>query len=204
MTQNKPLRIALTGRMRSGKSTIADHLWLKHDFAKVSFASSLKQLADRLFSHLYEPIYEDCSISEGGRSVKEYRKPRALLQTLGQKLREIDEDVWIKQAEQDVELAEAWRSTAGVVIDDLRQPNEYEWARANGFIIIRVEADEALRLKRAEQAGDSFSEEDLAHDTEQHSDKFDVDYTIVNNGDMDELERQVDEILSDIKAKGRR
>src|SRR5690625_4501378 len=200
MTQNKPLRIALTGRMRSGKSTIADHLWLNHDFAKVSFASSLKQLADRLFSHLYEPIYEDCPFSEGGRTVKEYRKPRALLQELGQKMREIDEDVWIKQAEQDVELAEAWRSTAGVVIDDLRQPNEYEWARANGFIIIRVEASDDLRLERAKQAGDSFNEEDLAHDTEQHVDKFDVDYTIVNDGDLDDLKRRVDEIMGEIKS----
>lgn len=204
MTQNKPLRIALTGRIRSGKTTIADHLWLKHDFARVSFASELKHVADHLFSHLYEPIYEDCPFSEGGRTIKEYRKPRALLQTFGQKMREIDEDVWIKQAEQDVKLAEAWRSTAGVVIDDLRQPNEYEWARANGFIVIRVEASEALRLKRAEQAGDSFSKEDLAHDTEQYVDKFDVDYTIVNDGDMNELERQVDEILAEIKAKGGR
>lgn len=204
MTQNKPLRIALTGRMRSGKSTIADHLWLNHDFAKVSFASSLKQLADRLFSHLYEPIYEDCPFSEGGRTVKEYRKPRALLQELGQKMREIDEDVWIKQAEQDVELAEAWRSTAGVVIDDLRQPNEYEWARANGFIIIRVEASEELRLRRAKQAGDSFSAEDMAHDTEQHADGFSVDYVITNDGDLDDLKRQVDEIMSEVKAKGGR
>lgn len=204
MTQNKPLRIALTGRIRSGKTTIADHLWLKHDFARVSFASSLKLTADRLFSHLYEPIYEDCPFSEDGRSIKDYRKPRALLQELGQKMREIDEDVWIKQAEQDVKLAEAWRSTAGVVIDDLRQPNEYDWARTNGFIIIRVEASESMRLERAKQAGDSFNEEDLAHDTEQHVDKFDVDYTIVNDGDLDELERQVDEILAEIKAKGGR
>src|SRR5690625_4156242 len=204
MTQNKPLRIALTGRMRSGKSTIADHLWLNHDFAKVSFASSLKQLADRLFSHLYEPIYEDCPFSEGGRTVKDYRKPRALLQELGQKMREIDEDVWIKEAEQDVKLDEAWRGTAGVVSEGLRQPDEHECAGANGFIIIRVEADEALRLKRAEQEGDSFSAEDMAHDTEQHVDGFSVDYTIVNDGDMNDLERQVDEIMGEIKAKGRR
>src|SRR5690625_4633837 len=165
MTQNKPLRIALTGRMRSGKSTIADHLWLNHDFAKVSFASSLKQLADRLFSHLYEPIYEDCAFSEGGRTVKEYRKPRALLQTLGQKLREIDEDVWIKQAEQHVELAEAWRSTAGVVIDDLRRPNQDEWAQATGFTAIRVKANQDTRPARARAAGDDFSVAELRQET---------------------------------------
>ena len=190
-----PIRIALTGKLRSGKSTIADILWLNYDFEKVSFATTLRQVAELLFGHMHEYNNE---------SPTGYSKPRALLQTLGQKMREIDEDVWVRQAEQAVLWAEDSRRTAGVVIDDLRQPNEYEWARANGFIIIRVEADEALRLKRAEQAGDSFSEEDMAHDTEQHVDKFDVDYTIVNNGDMDELERQVDEIMSDIKATNRR
>ena len=61
-----------------------------------------------------------------------------------------------------------------------------------------------MRLKRAERAGDSFSAEDLAHDTEQYVDKFDVDYTIVNDGDLDELRRRVDEIMGEIKAKGGR
>jgi len=204
MTQNKPIRIALTGRMRSGKSTIAEHLWLKYEFAKISFANSLKIMADRLFSHLYEPIYEDCPFSEGGRSIKGYRKHRALLQELGQKMREIDENVWIRQAEQSMKVFENLRSTKGVVIDDLRQPNEYEWARANGFIVIRVEASESLRIERAERSGDSFSEEDLAHDTEKHVDIFAVDYTITNDGDLNDLKRQVDEIMSEIKAKGGR
>lgn len=195
MTQNKPIRIALTGKLRTGKSTIADHLWLNYDFEKISFATTLRQVAELLFGHMHEYNNE---------SPTGYSKPRALLQTLGQKMREIDEDVWIRQAEQAVLWAEDSRRTAGVVIDDLRQPNEYDWARANGFIIIRVEASEELRLRRAKQAGDSFSEEDLAHDTEQHVEGFSVDYTIINDGDLDDLKRQVDEIMSEIKAKGGR
>jgi len=200
----KPLRIALTGRMRSGKSFIADYIQYKYGFDRVSFAAGLKRVSDDLFAHLYEPIYEDCPFSDDGKHRVGYRKPRAILQAVGQKMREIDEDVWIKQAEQTMRVYENLRSTKGVVIDDLRQPNEYEWTRANGFIIIRVEASEDLRLKRAEQAGDSFSEEDLAHDTEQHAEGFSVDYTIVNDGDLDDLKRQVDEIMSEIKAKGGR
>ena|SRR5690625_976863 len=202
MTQNKPIRIALTGRMRSGKSTIADHLWLKYDFAKVSFGSPIRRIADEYFSHLYEEVTEVCEFT--GLETKKERKPRALLQNIGQLLRQIDEDVWIKQAESSVEVWQNYRDVHGIVIDDLRQPNEYEWARENNFVIIRVEADEAMRLRRSEQEGDSFNEEDLTHDTEQHSDNFSVDYTITNDGDLDELERQVDEIMSDIKAKGGR
>src|SRR5699024_3786567 len=201
MTQNKPIRIALTGRMRSGKSAAAAYMTVKHGFKSISFAGALRRVADDLFEHLYEPIYEDCPFSEDGKHRISWRKPRALLQTLGQKLREIDEDVWIKQAEQSMRVYEGMRSTAGIVIDDLRQPNEYDWARANGFIIIRVEASDDLRLERAKHAGDSFSAKDLAHDTEQHVDKFDVDYTIVNDGDMIDLKRQVDEIMGEIKAK---
>src|SRR5690554_1442809 len=193
MTQNKPLRIALTGRMRSGKSTIADYLWLTHGFAKVSFASSLKLTADRLFSHLYEPIYD-------GRSIREYRKPRALLQELGQKLREIDEDVWIKQAEQSMRVFENYRTTAGIVIDDLRQPNEYEWARANGFVIVRVIAPETDRIERAIELGDDFDIADLTHETESYIDTFDVDYEIVNDGSIEDLERKVGEIIAEIKV----
>src|SRR5690625_6079228 len=97
-------------------------------------------------------------------------------------MREIDPQVWIRRAEAMARFEADRRSTAGVVIDDLRQPNEYEWARANGFIIIRVEASDDLRLERAEQAGDSFNEEELAHDTEQYVDKFNVDYTVVDDG----------------------
>lgn len=193
MTQNKPLRIALTGRMRSGKSTIADYLWLTHGFAKVSFASSLKLTADRLFSHLYEPIYD-------GRAIREYRKPRALLQELGQKLREIDEDVWIKQAEQSMRVFENYRTTAGIVIDDLRQPNEYEWARANGFVIVRVIAPETDRIERAIELGDDFDIADLTHETESYIDTFEVDYEIVNDGSIEDLERKVGEIIAEIKV----
>src|SRR5699024_11540034 len=93
----KPLRIALTGRMRSGKSAAADYMTVKHGFKSISFASAIRSVADDLFEHLYEPIYEDCPFSEDGRTVKGYRKPRALLQQLGQAMRSIDEDVWIKQ-----------------------------------------------------------------------------------------------------------
>src|SRR5699024_11446627 len=97
-------------------------------------------------------------------------------------MRKLDENIWIRHVEQASESDKLFPEYKGVVIDDLRQPNEYEWARANGFTIIRVGASDDLRLERAKQEGDSFSADDLAHDTEQHSDKFDVDYEINNNG----------------------
>src|SRR5699024_11102304 len=148
-----------------------------------------------------EEYGEPCPF-DGKRDTR-VKKPRKLYQDFGQAMRQLDEDIWIRHVEQAIESDKLFPDYKGVVIDDLRQPNEYEWAKAIGFTIIRVEASEDRRLKRAEQAGDSFSAGDLAHDTEQHSDKFDVDYEINNNGDKGALRRKVDEIMSEIKAENK-
>ena len=180
-------KILIVGKLRSGKSEIARHLKHNHGFEEITFGGMLKFYADKIFNHG----------DTGG-------KPREIYQKFGQACRQVDENVWVKHADFAYRMALDSRATRGIVVSDGRQPNELVWARANGFIIIRVEASESMRLERAKQAGDIFNEGDLAHDTEQHVDKFDVDYTIVNDGSLSDLKRQVDEIVGDIKAKGGR
>lgn len=181
------VKIALCGRLRSGKDTIANHLYIKYGFSQVAFGDALKKNAHATFPW-----------------VSEFSKPRALYQQFGQLMREIEPDVWIKHAERAVKGAVDFRtgsgeSQVGVVITDLRQPNEYEWARANGFTIIRVTAPDEDRLLRAKLAGDSFTEADLEHETESHIDGFAVDYEIENGGSVDDLKRRIDEIMEAIQ-----
>lgn len=195
------IRIAITGKMRSGKTTAAKYLWTNYDFKILSFGEPIKRIADEYFKHLYEPIYENCPFSDNGKSIAGYKKPRKLLQQIGQLFRQIDEDVWIKRAEQTMKYYEQYRDTRGIVIDDLRQPNEYEWARANGFVIIRINAPDSLRIERAKAAGDDFDINDLTHETERHIDGFAVDYEIDNAHSLEELERQIDEIIAKIKTR---
>ena len=194
------IKIALTGKMRSGKTSAAIHLLAEYGFETLSFGGKLKLFADEIFacSDVYkpEPIYEDTPI---GRHVVGYRKPRRLYQDFGQAMRQLDPDIWIKHAEAKLKSSEAER----IVIDDLRQPNEYEWARANGFVIIRVNAPEYLRIERAEAVGDNFDIADLTHETEKHVDTFAVDYEVNNNGDIRDLERQIDEIMTEIGVNSR-
>lgn len=174
------LKIALTGKLRSGKDVIADRLFTEHGFElPISFGSSLKYYADKIFD-----------VSEG------YAKPRKLYQQFGQLCRTIDEDVWVKHAEFSVKQALDRRSTTGIVISDLRQPNEYDWCKRNGFVIVRVTAPDEIRLERARQAGDIFDADDLAHETESYVDSFEVDAEIANDGTLDELYAQVDEFIS--------
>src|SRR5690554_2116514 len=206
MTDGNPLRIVFTGKLRSGKTLAARHLTLHHGFERVSFGDALKRVSDELFegSSVYqaEPIEVDCPFSEGGKATQGYRKPRKLYQDVGSALRALDPDVWIRQAERSMRVWESYRDTRGIVIDDLRQPNEYEWAKANGFVIIRVNANEDTRLARAQAEGDAFSIEDLRHETEQYVDGFVVDYDIWNDGDdIGELERKVDEIMAELNEK---
>jgi dephospho-CoA kinase len=180
------IKIALTGKMRSGKDTVANHFYIRYGFDRVAFGDALKKNAHATFPW-----------------VSEFSKPRALYQQFGQLMRQIEPDVWIKHAEQAVKGAIDFRvntgaEKVGVVISDLRQPNEYEWARNNGYTIIRVTAPDEDRLMRAKSAGDDFNEADLEHETESHIDGFAVDYTVENSGTVDDLKRKVDEIMEAI------
>ena len=180
------IKIALTGKMRSGKDTVAVHLAFEHGFEyPIAFGDKLKRTFHELFPW-----------------VSAQSKPREGYQRFGQLIRkEFDEDVWVKHLASTVEFLEDSRKTRGIVITDLRQPNEYEWCHANGFIIVRVTAPDELRIARAKAAGDNFSADDLAHETERHVDRFEVDYEIANDGTVDELTAKVDEIIDDIKRK---
>jgi dephospho-CoA kinase len=181
------VKIALTGKLRSGKDTVANHLYIRHSFNRVAFGDALKKNAHATFPW-----------------VSEFSKPRALYQKFGQLMRqEFDEDVWIKHAEQAVKGAidfnvNTGAERVGVVLTDVRQPNEVAWCRKNGFTIIRVTAPDEDRLWRAKLAGDDFTEADLDHETESHIDSFDCDYEIHNDGSLADLQRKVDEIMEAI------
>lgn len=181
-------KIALCGKMRSGKDVIAHHLYIRYRYDKVAFGDALKRLAHETFP-----------------DVGVLSKPRALYQQFGQLMREIDPDVWVKHVERRIEGTINYRKSTddniGVVITDLRQPNEYEWARANGFTIIHVTAPDELRVERAIAAGDDFTEADLSHETEQHVDGFEVDAEIVNDGTVEELQAKVDAIVAKLEAE---
>jgi dephospho-CoA kinase len=182
------IKVALTGKMRSGKDTVAVHLFILRGFSRVAFGDALKRNAHAAFPW-----------------VPNTPKPRSLYQKFGQIMRqEFDEDIWIKHTELSVRAAIDYRvniigaEQVGVVITDLRQPNEYEWARANGFTIIRVTAPDEDRIARAIAAGDDFTVHGLTHETELAIDGFAVDYEIVNDGSVDDLKAQVDEIMEAI------
>jgi hypothetical protein len=184
---NPPIKLALCGRLRSGKDTAARYLTLFYDFHSFAFADPLKRYLHEIFPHVpREP------------------KPRRLLQLFGQKMREIDPDVWVNLTMHKIdEYLRLHPCECGgsalkprVVVTDCRQQNEFDRLRAEGFVFVRINADEKLRIQRALEAGDDFTAEDLAHETELLVDSFDVDYEVYNDRTPEYLYRQLDAIMT--------
>lgn len=136
-----PLLIGLTGRMSSGKSTVADHLCREHGFHDFTFAEPLKaglcailgitleELELRKRSSL--PIFPgyDTGI-------------RGLLQTLGTEWGRscVHQRFWLDLADQRLtRLAnESQEGPAGVVISDVRFENEANFVRERGGVVIHI------------------------------------------------------------------
>jgi dephospho-CoA kinase len=181
------IKISLTGKLRSGKDTAARHLYIKYGFTTVAFGDALKKHAHATFPW-----------------VSEFSKPRALYQQFGQLMRQIEPDVWIKHAEQAVKGAIDFRvntgaERVGVVITDVRQQNEVDWCRENGFTLIRITAPDENRIARAIAANDDFTVNDLTHETELAIDGFAVDFTVNNDKDIEHLISQIDQIFNDLE-----
>ena len=119
------MKIAVTGKMCSGKTTLCNYLCeIEPRFQIFSFGKKVKQVASDLFQ--MDPLVKD----------------RTLLTGIGQKMREIDKDVWVNYVIQqckDVEYC---------LVDDLRYQNEYEALVKNGFKIIQLNISDGLQEYR--------------------------------------------------------
>src|SRR5699024_6422004 len=182
MAKSKGNLIALTGKLRSGKTTASTHISAIYGHSALSFGSYVNYYAGQIFG------------------TNTNKKPRKLLQDFGQAMRKIDENVWVRKLEGTKEMYERVFDKTRFVIDDLRQPNEYRWARENGFTIIRINSAEDVRIEQAKKEGDEFTEKDLAHDTERYVDEFEVDYEVNNNGDYNDFIKQIDNIMEDLNV----
>ena len=183
-------RIAITGKARSGKTELSHYAWMLYGFKEFDFSAVLKDEFHRLFPHIPRDP-----------------KPRAYYQKFGQWLREIDPDIWVKMTMAKVheycfeDALNKVNHKPKVLVNGVRQPNEYRRLKDEGFVIIRVNASDDLRIERAEKAGDVFTEADLSHDTEMHIDTFEVDYEINNVGTIGDMYDQFDTIMRELGVK---
>jgi len=122
------MKIAIYGKMCSGKSTIANLLKEYDDRFKIySFGKKIKIIAKELFNMDLE------------------NKNRSLMIDIGTKMREIDEDVWVNY------ILKETKDEEFCIIDDLRFQNELDLLEKNGWCIIFLNISKELQIMRIKE-----------------------------------------------------
>jgi hypothetical protein len=211
--------IGICGFIGSGKDTIADYLVNIHEFRRESFANSLKDAVAHVFGW-------DRTMLEGRtKHSREWRDqvdtwwaerlnmpdltPRLMLQLWGTEVcrRGFHDDIWIASLENKLR-----NSQDDVAISDCRFPNEIKAIRQQGGVVIRV-----VRGPEPEWYQDAVDMN--AGNTNMHwaiakmnMDKLKIhasetawvgtnfDAVIDNNGSMDQLYSQINDLLQDLRA----
>ena len=117
------MKVAICGKMCSGKSTLANHIMRTFPgYRKYAFGQRVKDLCTELF--------------------KMKGKDRPLLIKFANSIRDIDPDVWINQVLQQTE------GTRNCIIDDVRYQNEVDALIRDGWTFIQLHVPYGIQKKR--------------------------------------------------------
>ena len=206
--------IGLVGFIGAGKGTVGDLLEQK-GFIKDSFAKPLKDACAVMFGWPRDLLEGDTEESRNWReqpddfwSEKMGKKfsPRLALQLLGTEAgREVfHKDIWVNSL-----LKRA--GDKNVVITDVRFKNELKFIQKNNGIVIRVKRgpepewyEDAIKVNKGDRhigwalAKDRLKRKGIhVSETDWVGSKF--DYTIENDGTLEDLGKKVDGLLQFIK-----
>jgi hypothetical protein len=201
--------IGLVGFIGSGKGTVGDILEV-HGFTKDSFAKPLKDACSIMFGWPRELLEGDTEVSRKWREEPDsfwsekfgYSfTPRLALQLMGTEAGRnvFHQDVWV------ISLLNRAKGK-DVVVTDVRFKNEINYIQQNGGVIVRVRrGEEPEWYKLAEDAAAGFSSAIMGmKDKGIHQSEWDwigseFNYTIDNDGTVNELGNKVKELLQFIR-----
>lgn len=175
--------VGMIGRKRTGKDTVAGVLATEFGFEKAAFADPLREVVEAI-----DPIVDYRTSYKTGPGVivpvryseavrvrtyegakDAYPEVRQVLQRLGTDgIRKLDTDFWVRIA-----LGRIDARTTPLVLTDVRFPNEAETIVDRGGWIVRVLRD--------------GTKTDGEHVSESALDDYPEDFTISNNGTLEEL-----------------
>lgn len=151
------MKIAIVGNICSGKTTLANTLSKRYNLQRIAFADSVKYYVKDIFNVEY--------------------KDRKLIQDFAEKMREIDQDIWVKKVEDKIKDKE------DIVIDDLRFLNEYKMLKDNNFFIVKLKISKETQIQRINQLYREHAKEHierLNHISESYIDSLKEDLLITN------------------------
>lgn len=163
--EDAPPLICVTGKMKSGKSTLADALMAEYGMPRGAFAAALKDGARAM-----------------GLTVDGPHKDRECLQRIGTDVvrRYKGADHWVGV----FGLRYADMRATGLVVDDCRFPNELAFLKDAGFLTVRLCVSSQTQIQRGANPGTLMHESETALDGVPDSD-FDLvipeDSTVENS-----------------------
>lgn len=206
--------LGVTGFIGSGKDTVADYLCTFHGFKRVSFASTLKDAVAAVFGWDRELLEGSTKTSREWREQKDEWwsnrlgmniTPRWILQYWGTDVlrNHFHTDIWVASVENQLR-----KSTDDIVITDCRFANEVNSLKNVGGITCRVERgpkpvwyDSAVNYNRGPDGNSMWSiskvklDKANVHASEYSSVGLNYDHYIDNNGTIDELHEQINQLL---------
>lgn len=213
--------ISISGLIGSGKDTIADYLCTVHGFKRLSFASSLKDAVSSVFGWPRDLLEGSTKSSREWREQVDpwwserlnipHLTPRWVLQYWGTDVlrKNFHDDIWIASIEYKLRS-----SKDDIVITDCRFKNELDAIKKSGGITIRANRgplpewyDAAVSFNKGEWGNISWSRSKSKldrlgiHASEYSSVGLEYDYQVDNNGTIDELHEQINQLLSRQSAR---
>jgi len=196
--------IAISGLIGSGKDTVADYLVNLHEFRRESFAGNLKNAMCEIFGW-------DREMLEGrSKSSREWREqvdewwakrlnmphltPRWILQHVGTDVirGQFHDDMWLASLENKLR-----KTDDDIVISDVRFKNEVKMLKDLGAVCVEVTRGDRPAWYQYALEGDTKKLETLkVHRSEYDWIGTKFDATLDNNGTLDELYKQVEDLLS--------
>lgn len=211
--------IGLLGNIGSGKNTVAQYLATK-GCIPISFAGPLKDLCASIFGWERELLEGETEESRQFResvdlywskqlSIPEFT-PRLALQLIGTDVmrNHFHENIWINSLEYRVKKLH--HKNQCVVISDCRFRNEVDLIKKVGGTIIlvqRAEKPEWFEIALKANQGDAVAKHIMNRDFKDvHSSEWDwigseIDFTINNDGTLEELYASIDKIIDKLPQK---
>lgn len=197
--------IGIVGFIGSGKGTVGEIL-TESGFVADSFARPLKDAVSIIFGWPREMLEGDTEISRKWREVPDafwsdkfgrQFTPREALQLMGtEACRDVfHNDIWV------ISLINRSKGK-NIVVTDVRFKNEIKYIQDNGGLVIRVkrgqDPDWFEKVASTNYLSDDIIDS-LPHRSEWDWVGCDFDYTITNDGTLQELRKNVENVLQSIK-----
>lgn len=153
----------------AGKDASADYICDNYGFTKLAFADGIKEIARKYFNNTY--------------------KDRQLYILIGEKMREINPNVWIEYTLRRAENIE------NCVISDCRQEREYYHAVNAGFLPVKILCNKPKAIDRLWKRDNYCDVSLLELPTEIGTSKLEA-INVDNNGSFDELYSTLDSVMN--------